>query len=75
MLSVETYAANDVELVGRPLDGLLLDVTGWHPQEIVDGALPMSDHGGFGPGGRCDYEPAEPSPGDVGPFVWRDDVP
>ncbi|MGW7345024.1 hypothetical protein [Streptomyces sp. NPDC054854] len=49
-----------VELVGGPLDGLLLDVTGWAPQEVVDGALLMSDHGAFGPGGRSDYEPARP---------------
>ncbi|MFB9594045.1 hypothetical protein [Streptomyces racemochromogenes] len=68
-----------VELVGGPLDGKLLDVTGWDPQEIVDGALLMSDHGAFGPGGRSDYEPAEAGdrghPGGVGRFVWRGDVP
>ncbi|WP_412180919.1 hypothetical protein [Streptomyces goshikiensis] len=34
-----------VELVGGPLDGLLLDVTGWDPKDIVDGAVLMSDHG------------------------------
>lgn len=28
-----------VELGGGPLDGMLLDVTGWHPQEVVDGVL------------------------------------
>lgn len=33
------------ELVGGPLDGLLLDVTGWPPQEVVDSALLMSQHG------------------------------
>ncbi|MFJ4320862.1 hypothetical protein ACIP46_37120 [Streptomyces lavendulae] len=64
-----------VELVGGPLDGLLLDVTGWPPQEVVDGALLMSDHGRFGPGGRSDYEPAGGGCGDVGRFVWRGDVP
>ncbi|MFJ3882432.1 hypothetical protein ACIPW5_33935 [Streptomyces sp. NPDC090077] len=64
-----------VELVGGPLDGLLLDVTGWLPQEIVDGALLMSDHGAFGPGGRSGYEPAGPGPGGVGRFLWRGDVP
>ncbi|MFE9804715.1 hypothetical protein [Streptomyces goshikiensis] len=41
-----------VELVGGPLDGLLLDVTGWDPKDIVDGAVLMSDHGVFGPAGR-----------------------
>lgn len=47
-----------VELVGGPLDGLLLDVTGWPTQEVVEGAMLMSDHGAFGPGGRSDYEPS-----------------
>ncbi|MFE9637170.1 hypothetical protein [Streptomyces sp. NPDC006463] len=66
-----------VELVGGPLDGMLLDVTGWPPQEVVDGALLMSEHGWFGPGGRSEYAPAEPvsGSGDVGRFVWRGDVP
>ncbi|MEV7729109.1 hypothetical protein AB0P15_30925 [Streptomyces sp. NPDC087917] len=43
------------------------------PQDVMDGALLMSDHGAFGPGGRCDYEPAGPagSEGAVGRFVWR----
>lgn len=64
-----------VELVGGPLDGMLLDVTGWPPQEVVDGALLMSDHGAFGPGGRSDYVPAEGDGGEAGRFVWRGDVP
>ncbi|MFD9453330.1 hypothetical protein ACFWBC_09610 [Streptomyces sp. NPDC059985] len=64
--------------MGGPLDGLLLDVMGWAPQEVVDGALLMSDHGAFGPGGHSDYEPADPDTGPVGAvsrFVWRGDVP
>ncbi|MFD0354334.1 hypothetical protein ACFVHW_11430 [Streptomyces sp. NPDC127110] len=71
-----------VELVGGPLDGRLLDVTGWDPQEIVDGALLMSDQGQFGPGGRSDYQPASEGDrggrgrrGGVGRFLWRGDVP
>ncbi|MEU7062885.1 hypothetical protein [Streptomyces sp. NPDC046161] len=66
-----------VELVGGPLDGMLLDVTGWPPQEVVDGAVLMSEHGAFGPGGRSGYEPAEAvaGAGGVGRFVWRGDVP
>ncbi|MFE2247245.1 hypothetical protein [Streptomyces lavendulae] len=64
-----------VELGGGPLDGLLLDVTGWPPQEIVDGAVLMSDHGQFGPGGRSDCEPAEGGSGEFARFVWRGDVP
>lgn len=34
----QTYAA----LVGSPLDGLLLDITGWRPEEIDDGAALMT---------------------------------
>ncbi|MFJ6721726.1 hypothetical protein [Streptomyces sp. NPDC091259] len=66
-----------VELVGGPLDGLLLDVTGWPPQEVADRVVLMSEHGAFGPGGRSDCEPAETAPGagGVGRFVWRGDVP
>ncbi|RSS64128.1 hypothetical protein EF912_02445 [Streptomyces sp. WAC07061] len=67
------------ELVGGPLDGMLLDVTGWPPQDVVDGALLISEHGQFGPGGRSDYAPAEPGPGaeaaEVGRFVCQGDVP
>ncbi|MFJ3883358.1 hypothetical protein ACIPW5_38665 [Streptomyces sp. NPDC090077] len=64
-----------VELVGGPLDGLLLGVTCWQSQEVVDGALLMSDHGAFGPGGRSDYEPAAPGLGGVGRSFWRGYVP
>ncbi|MFF1561680.1 hypothetical protein [Streptomyces sp. NPDC058279] len=66
-----------VELVGGPLDGMLLDVTGWPSQEVVDGAMLMSEHGQFRPGGRSEYEPAEADAGagGVGRFVWHGDVP
>ncbi len=65
-----------VELVGGPLDGLLLDVTGWDPKDIVDGAVLMSDHGVFGPAGLSGYEPADGGDGcGLGRFVWRGDVP
>ncbi|MFJ8164145.1 hypothetical protein ACIRBY_24890 [Streptomyces sp. NPDC096136] len=63
-----------VELVGGPPDGMLLDITGWSPREVVDGALLMSDRGSFGPGGRCDYVPPEGG-GAAGPLVWRGDTP
>ncbi|MFJ8770252.1 hypothetical protein [Streptomyces clavifer] len=46
-----------VELVGGPLDGLLLDVTGLTHQERTAGAMLMTNQGQFGPGGRADYEP------------------
>lgn len=67
-----------VELVAGPLDGLLLDVTGWPAQEVVDGELLMSDHGAFGPEVRSGYEPAElgaQGGGGARRFVWRGDIP
>ncbi|MFW3477150.1 hypothetical protein ACN24M_39455 [Streptomyces microflavus] len=61
-----------VELVGGPLDGQLLDVTACTPEERADGALLMSDHGVYGPGGRADYEPRS---GCATRWDWRGDVP
>ncbi|MEU3405346.1 hypothetical protein ABZ766_15600 [Streptomyces sp. NPDC006670] len=64
-----------VRLVGGPLDGMLLDVTGWPQQEVVDGAMLISDHGAFGPGGRSEYVPTWGHQGEAGWFVWQGDVP
>ncbi|MFJ7264981.1 hypothetical protein ACIQV2_33050 [Streptomyces globosus] len=61
-----------VELVGGPLDGQLLDVTGWSPDDIAGGALLITDTGLYGPGGRSDYIPA---PGGGGRYVWNGDTP
>ncbi|MFK8851676.1 hypothetical protein [Streptomyces sp. Ac-502] len=63
-----TYA----ELVGGPLDGLLLDITGWTTEEITTGAALMTELGQFGAGGRALYEPR---PGDTGRWDWDGDVP
>ncbi|MEU2793964.1 hypothetical protein [Streptomyces sp. NPDC007100] len=63
-----TYA----ELVGGPLDGLLLDITGWTPQEIATGTALMTEIGQFGAGGRALYGPR---PGDAGRWDWCGDVP
>ncbi|MFD9538082.1 hypothetical protein [Streptomyces sp. NPDC060010] len=61
------------ELLGGPLDGLLLEVTGWSAQERVEGALLITDKGLYGPGGRAFYAPGE---ADVqGPFLWHGDTP
>ncbi|BBC91549.1 hypothetical protein SRO_0373 [Streptomyces rochei] len=43
-----TYAA----LVGGPLDGLLLDFTGWRPEEVDDGVALMTEPGGGPVAGR-----------------------
>lgn len=52
----QTYAA----LVGGPLDGLLLDITGWRPEEIEDGVALMTELGPVA--GRCTTRsPASPA--------------
>ncbi|MER5757230.1 hypothetical protein [Streptomyces sp. NPDC002088] len=61
-----------VELVGGPLDGLLLDVTDWPPEEIATGAALPTELGQFGAGGRALYDPR---PGDAGRFDWSGDSP
>ncbi|MFD6275504.1 hypothetical protein ACFWFI_08025 [Streptomyces sp. NPDC060209] len=61
-----------VELVGGPLDGLLVDVTGLTAQERTAGAMLITNHGQFGPGGRADYEARC---GDPGRWDWAGDVP
>ncbi|MFI9496199.1 hypothetical protein ACIG8K_32270 [Streptomyces halstedii] len=50
-------------------DGLLLDITGWRPEEIEDGVALMTELGRW-PGGRALYDPlpGEPRPA-VGPGV------
>ncbi|MEW2418410.1 hypothetical protein AB0953_32680 [Streptomyces sp. NPDC046866] len=62
-----------VDLVG-PLDGLLLDLTGSDPREVVDGAVLMSEHGAFRPVDHSGYEPAAGDCGDVGRCVWREEA-
>ncbi|NEB81062.1 hypothetical protein G3I40_38525 [Streptomyces sp. SID14478] len=57
------------QLVGGPLDGLLLDVTGRSAATAV--ALP-TELGAFGPGGRALYGPADP---DGRRFTWHGDAP
>jgi hypothetical protein len=63
-----TYA----QLVGGPLDGLLLDVTGWTPGEIEAGAALRTELGRFGPGGRALYDPR---PGEPACWDWSGDAP
>lgn len=62
-----------MHLVGGPLGGQLLDVTGYNAEERTEGgALLMSNHGAYGPGGRSDYEPR---PGDPDRWDWAGDTP
>ncbi|THA44123.1 hypothetical protein E6R62_37265 [Streptomyces sp. A1136] len=63
-----TYA----ELVGGPLDGLLLDVTGWTADKIQTGAALVTELGQFGAGGRALYNPR---PGERNRWYWSGDTP
>ncbi len=72
----QTHAA----LVGGPLDGLLLDITGWRSEEIEDGVALMTEPGRW-PGDRALYDPRpdEPrpagGPGVVCRFHYSGDTP
>lgn len=57
----QTYAA----LLGGPLDGLLLDITGWRLEEIEDGVALITELGRW-PGGRALYDPLPGEPRPVG---------
>ncbi|MFD3532804.1 hypothetical protein [Streptomyces sp. NPDC058664] len=59
------------ELVGGPLDGLLLDVTGWTAGERAAGAVLETELGRYA-AGRSLYEPR---PGDPRRFDWSGDAP
>jgi hypothetical protein len=60
------------ELFGGPLDGLLLDITGWTQDEVDTGGSRQTELGQFGPDGRalCDPRPADPTR-----FDWTGDTP
>jgi hypothetical protein len=47
---------------------LLLDITGWRPEEIDDGAALSTELGQF-PGGRSLYDPRSGEPRSAGPGV------
>ncbi|MFD3681501.1 hypothetical protein [Streptomyces sp. NPDC058613] len=72
----QTYAV----LVGGPLDRLLLDITGWRPEEIEDGVALTTELSRW-PGGRALYDPrlGEPAlpggPGVVCPLYYSGDTP
>ncbi|MFJ8542546.1 hypothetical protein ACIRFH_11110 [Streptomyces sp. NPDC093586] len=60
------------QLVGGPLDGLLLDVTDLTEDERARGVTLATEIGRYGPGGRTVYGPR---PGGTRRFDWRGDVP
>ncbi|MDL5206128.1 hypothetical protein [Streptomyces sp. ALI-76-A] len=55
-------------LIGGPLDGLLLDITGWRPEEVDDGAALSAELGQF-PVGRALLDPHPGEPRTAGPGV------
>ncbi|HWU09176.1 MAG TPA: hypothetical protein VN520_22805 [Streptomyces sp.] len=61
-----------VELVGGPLDGLLLDVTGWSDERLAVGAVLGTELGKFGAGGRVVYGPGAADPKR---WAWQADSP
>ncbi|MDX2748529.1 hypothetical protein [Streptomyces sp. NRRL_B-2557] len=61
------------ELVDGPLDGQLIEVTGWTDDEIAAGAQLITSQSAYGPGGRASYGPTFSRPD--GPWVWEGDVP
>ncbi|MCW5249659.1 MULTISPECIES: hypothetical protein [unclassified Streptomyces] len=60
------------QLIGGPLDGLLLDITQTPEEERGGGVSLVTELGRYGPGGRAAYAPR---PGDPGRFDWRGDTP
>ncbi|MEV0778273.1 hypothetical protein ACIBLA_21340 [Streptomyces sp. NPDC050433] len=60
------------ELCAGPLDGLLLDVTGWTDEELGTGAMLVTEIGAYGPGGRAGYGPRA---GDARRWDWQGDSP
>ncbi|GGZ59608.1 hypothetical protein GCM10010387_61700 [Streptomyces inusitatus] len=60
------------ELVGGPLDGLLLDVTGWTAHRLAEETALPTEIGRYGPGGRSVYAPRPSAPGKRD---WRHDTP
>ncbi|MYV53992.1 hypothetical protein [Streptomyces sp. SID3212] len=60
------------ELVAGPLDGLLLDVTGWPAERLRDGASLTTEIGSYGAGGHALYGPR---PTDPDRWDWQGDTP
>ncbi|MFF0401138.1 hypothetical protein ACFYSJ_36260 [Streptomyces sp. NPDC005248] len=60
------------ELVGGPLDGLLVDVTGWEEDALCEGAALSTEIGAHGPGGRAVYGPRAADPRF---WDWQGDTP
>ncbi|MFI1203570.1 hypothetical protein ACH4VR_29760 [Streptomyces sp. NPDC020883] len=60
------------ELIGGPLDGRLVDVTGWSPMDVAEGSCLITKASAW-PGGRACYAPRGGDP--EAPWVWQGDIP
>ncbi|MBY8864415.1 hypothetical protein [Streptomyces sennicomposti] len=60
------------ELVGGPLDGLLLDITGWRRDETGTSVALRTELGRYGAGGRSLYAPRRGAPDR---WDWTGDAP
>lgn len=60
------------ELVAGPLDGLLLDVTGWTERQLQESVALPTEIGAYGAGGHAQYAPRI---GEPGRWDWRGDTP
>lgn len=60
------------ELVAGPLDGLLLDVTGWTEDQLRAGAALVTEIGAYGAGGHALYGPRSADPRR---WQWQGDTP
>ncbi|MEU9413075.1 hypothetical protein AB0E08_46290 [Streptomyces sp. NPDC048281] len=56
------------ELVGGPLDGLLLDIHDWSAAQVDDGVALLTELSRW-PGGRALYDPLPGEPRSAGPGV------
>ncbi|MFD9293429.1 hypothetical protein ACFWBV_35340 [Streptomyces sp. NPDC060030] len=69
--STETPGHRYAALIGVPLDGQRLDVTGWSVQQLLDGAALITELGAYGPGGGAHYGQL----GDPDRLHWTGDTP
>ncbi|NBM16274.1 hypothetical protein [Streptomyces sp. GC420] len=60
------------ELVAGPLDGLLLDVTGWNERQLGESVALDTEIGAHGAGGRSVYRPRA---GSTWYWDWSGDTP
>ncbi|GAA3163446.1 hypothetical protein [Streptomyces ramulosus] len=58
---------------GGPLDGQIIDVTGYTDEQRGFGAYLIADNTAYDPGGRAAYAPPDADP--TAPWEWEGDIP